>query len=62
MSDPGLENILSHEITSGGSTWHPGMWLPAEPTQASDHHGRIRPRDRTYSIDITVGEDVSLDD
>lgn len=61
-SDVDLVSILSDEITPGGGVWRTGMWLPPEPTQASAHHGRVKPRHRADSIDITLGEDLSLDD
>jgi hypothetical protein len=57
-----VETIIASEIAMGGSAWHQGMWLPAEPAQTSAHHGRIKPRDRADSIDITIGEDLLLGD
>jgi hypothetical protein len=54
--------FIASEIALGGSPWQQGMWLPAEPAQTSAHHGRIKLRDRADSIDLAIGEDLSLGD
>jgi hypothetical protein len=52
----------SVELASGGITWKPGMWLPKEPTVASDRHGTVRTRSREVSIDAGFGRDLCLDE
>jgi hypothetical protein len=63
-TQPSLESLdlRTTKLPGGGLTWHPGMWLPVGPTEASAHYGHVRPKDRRESIDIAMIDEMSVEE